>query len=198
MSHPSSAIGTICTIGHSTRSLPEFLALLAGNGIELVADVRQFPGSKRYPHFNREELERTLAQADVGFRHYPELGGRRKDRAPDSPNSAWRVEAFNAFADYMATEEFEFALEDLMARARASRTVVMCSEAVPWRCHRRLISDALCVRGWSILDIVSATKVTPHALTEFARIDGPRVTYPAKPLLEANDTTSQTGRGAPR
>lgn len=174
---------TLWTIGHSTRSLDEFLGLLAGNGIELVADVRQFPGSKRYPHFNREELESTLAQVGVGYRHYPELGGRRKDHAPDSPNSAWRVDAFNAFADYMATEEFESAIADLMERARASRTVVMCSEAVPWRCHRRLIADALTVRGWTVQDIMSPSKVDSHKLTEFARVDGLAITYPAAPLL---------------
>jgi uncharacterized protein (DUF488 family) len=174
---------TIWTVGHSTRALDEFLALLAGASIGLVADVRRFPGSRRFPHFNTEPLAAELARSGVAYRHYPDLGGRRGWRAPGSPNNAWRVEAFNAFADHMATPEFLGALDDLAARARSTRAVVTCSEAVPWRCHRRLIADALAARGWSVLDIMAAGKVEPHRLTPFARVEGTRVTYPAQPLF---------------
>lgn len=182
---------TVWTIGHSTRGLDAFLGLLAGSSIELVADVRRFPGSTRHPHFNAEALAEALGGAGVAYRHYPGLGGRRGKRAAGSPNSAWRVEAFNAFADHMATPEFEAGLADLTARAGELRTVVMCSEAVPWRCHRRLIADALVARGWSVLDILDPGKAKPHALTEFARVDGPRVTYPAEPLFpdQPSDST---------
>jgi uncharacterized protein (DUF488 family) len=176
--------GTLWTIGHSTRPLDEFLDLLVRSSIGLVADVRKIPGSSRYPQFNADALETSLRAAGIAYRHYPDLGGRRGKRAPGSPNSAWRVEAFNAFADHMATPEFAAALDDLTAHAADTRVALMCSEAVPWRCHRRLIADALLARGWTVLDILSPTKVDPHALTEFARVDGPRVTYPAEPLFE--------------
>jgi uncharacterized protein (DUF488 family) len=173
----------VWTVGHSTRDLDAFLDLLAGSLIGLVADVRRFPGSRRFPQFNAEALAEALGRAGVAYRHYPDLGGRRGKRAPGSPNTAWRVEAFNAFADHMATPGFATALDDLTARARDTRTAVMCSEAVPWRCHRRLIADALVARGWSVLDILGPGKVEPHALTDFARVDGTRVTYPAEPLF---------------
>lgn len=175
---------TIWTIGHSTHTIEDFLDLLAGSSIELVADVRRFPGSKRFPQFNREGFESSLSRAGMGYRHYPELGGRRDQRAPGSPNTAWRVEAFNAYADHMATPEFAKALDDLITHASASKTAVMCSEAVPWRCHRRLIADALVVRGWDVRDIIGPRKVEPHGLTEFARVEGERITYPAEPLLQ--------------
>jgi uncharacterized protein (DUF488 family) len=180
--------GSIWTVGHSTRPLDEFLALLAGSTIGLVADIRKSPGSKRFPHFNAESLEPELARAGVAYRHYPGLGGRRGRRAAGSPNTAWRVEAFNAFADHMGTPEFLDALDDLTALAAGSRTVIMCSEAVPWRCHRRLIADALTVRGWQVLDIMAPGKVEPHRLTDFARVEGARITYPAEPLFSAEAT----------
>jgi uncharacterized protein (DUF488 family) len=179
---------TVWTIGHSTRDLDAFLGLLAGSSIGLVADVRRFPGSRRFPHFNAEALAESLGRVGVAYRHFPDLGGRRGKRAPGSPNSAWRVEAFNAFADHMETPAFRSSLDDLTARARNTRSVVMCSEAVPWRCHRRLISDALTARGWSVLDILGPGKAEPHAMTGFARVDGDRVTYPAEPLFgDGND-----------
>jgi uncharacterized protein (DUF488 family) len=174
---------TIWTIGHSTRSLEEFLGLLAGSSIGLLADVRKLPGSRRFPHFNAEELAASLARAGIEYRHFGALGGRRQKRTPGSPNGAWRVEAFNAYADYMDTPEFTAALDELTAPAREKRTVIMCSEAVPWRCHRRLIADALIVRGWSVKDILSPGKVENHAMTPFARVDGLRVTYPSEPLF---------------
>jgi uncharacterized protein (DUF488 family) len=171
----------IWTVGHSNRDWESFLGLLAGSGIALVADVRRFPGSRRHPHFNREALEAELPRAGIAYRHFGSLGGRRGRRAPGSPNTGWRVEAFNAFADYMDTPEFLEGLGALTACASTARAAVMCSEAVPWRCHRRLIADALIVRGWTVWDIMSAKKVDRHALTEFARVSVDRLTYPADP-----------------
>jgi uncharacterized protein (DUF488 family) len=182
-----STISSVWTIGHSTRALDEFLALLTRSSIGLVADVRKLPGSTRYPHFNAEPLSEALSAVGISYRHYPELGGRRGRRAADSPNTGWRVEAFNAFADHMASDEFTTALDDLTARAHDTRTVLMCSEAVPWRCHRRLIADAVTVRGWSVFDILSARKVVPHRLTDFARVDGTSLTYPSEPLFAVDE-----------
>lgn len=176
----------IWTIGHSNRDLETFLKLLAGPPIGLVADVRRFPGSNRHPHFNREALEAELGQRGISYRHLVDLGGRRGRRLPDSPNTGWRVEAFNAFADYMATPEFEAALDELIARADHERTAIMCSEALPWRCHRRLIADALIVRGWTVLDIIGPASVKSHALTDFARVADDRLSYPAEPLFESD------------
>ncbi len=174
---------TLWTIGHSTRSIEDFLDLLASSSIGCVVDVRRFPGSRRYPHFNQDSLTAALSQLGIAYRHYPDLGGRRASRDPASENGGWRVEAFNAFADHMNSAEFTSALDDLIDHARERRTVVMCSEAVPWRCHRRLIADAMLVRGWEVLDIIAKGKVEPHRLTDFARVEGLRLTYPAEPLL---------------
>jgi uncharacterized protein (DUF488 family) len=173
----------IWTIGHSTRDLESFVDLLEGESVKLVADVRRFPGSRRFPHFNKEELEAGLGRFGILYRHFPEFGGRRGRPAPGSPNTGWRVEAFNAFADYMATPDFEGGLAELIPEAERRRTALMCSEAVPWRCHRRLIADALLVRGWSVLDIIGAGKVEPHQMTAFARISGLQINYPAEPLF---------------
>lgn len=171
------------TIGHSNRDWDAFVSLLQENAIERIADVRRFPGSRRYPHFGRDAMAAALQEMGIDYRHFPELGGRRGKPAADSSNTGWRVEAFNAYADYMATNDFSKALLELMEDARRQRTAVMCSEALPWRCHRRLIADALLVAGWSVLDIVGPRKVTPHALTPFARISGSHLTYPGEPLF---------------
>jgi uncharacterized protein (DUF488 family) len=176
---------SLWTIGHSTRDLETFLGLLAGSSIAAVADVRRFPGSRRHPHFGGEALEAELKRVGIGYLHLAELGGRRSTRAPGSPNTGWRVEAFNAYADYMDTPEFEASLGRLEALAEAKRTAVMCSEAVPWRCHRRLIADALIVRGWEVWDIVGSSRVDRHALTDFARVSGRKLTYPAAPLFDS-------------
>ncbi|HWE35289.1 MAG TPA: DUF488 domain-containing protein [Isosphaeraceae bacterium] len=176
---------TFWTVGHSTRPIDEFLGLLRGMSIGLVADVRRFPGSRRYPHFNEDALAAALAGAGIGYRHVPGLGGRRGKRAPGSPNTAWRVEAFNAFADHMASAEFRGALDELIALAEDRRVAIMCSEAVPWRCHRRLIADALVARGHDVLDILGPGKADPHSLTPFARLVGDLPTYPAEPLFGA-------------
>jgi uncharacterized protein (DUF488 family) len=172
---------TIYTIGHSTRAIEDFLALLEGAQIERLVDVRRFPGSRRYPQFNREALAQSLADAGIEYLHRQSLGGRRRP-APDAPPSAWRNEGFRAYADYMRTPEFHVALEELVALGRERRTVIMCSEAVPWRCHRTLISDALYARGVTVEHILDA-KISPHALTSFAEVRNGEVSYP--PTMES-------------
>jgi|SRR5579885_3046898 uncharacterized protein (DUF488 family) len=184
---------TIWTLGHSNHPMETFLALLEASSIRLVADVRRFPGSRRHPQFGREAFERHLGEAGIGYRHLPGLGGRRSARAPDSPNTGWRVEAFNAFADFMETGEFQAALAELQRLASAQRTAIVCAEALPWRCHRRLIADALIVRGWTVWDIMGAGKVEPHRLTDFARVVDGRLTYPDAPLF-VNRSLEADGR----
>lgn len=168
----------IWTIGHSNRSLDDFIALLTGADIELVADVRRFPGSRTWPHFGEEALRESLGEHGIGYVHLPALGGRRGTPAEDSPNTGWRVASFAAYADYMASEPFLRGLESLERLAAERRTAMMCSEAVPWRCHRRLVADALLVRGWEVLDILSETRVEPRPLTPFARVHEGTLTYP--------------------
>jgi uncharacterized protein (DUF488 family) len=170
------------TIGHSTRSLEEFLGLLAREGVTHVVDVRAFPTSARYPHFSRPNLERTLIDSGLRYTHAPSLGGRRRGRR-DSHNTQWRNASFRAYADYMETREFNEALEDLLILARLEPTVVMCAEAVPWRCHRFLISDAAVAADCSVLHILDAG-TEPHRLTSFGRIDAGHVRYDAVPQSE--------------
>lgn len=167
------------TIGHSNRSIDELLSLLAGAKIELLADVRRYPGSRTHPHFNREGLEQSLREQEIDYRHLEDLGGRRSTRLADSPNTAWRVDSFNRYADYMTTAQFANGLDELMELAENRRTAIMCSEAVPWRCHRRLIADAMIVRGWSVYDIMGSGPAKPHAMTEFARWREGQLSYPA-------------------
>jgi uncharacterized protein (DUF488 family) len=174
---------TIWTIGHSNRSIDDFLDLLAGEQIELVGDIRRFPASRAHPHFNAEALAESLVERSIKYQHFAGLGGRRNTRLADSPNTAWRVDSFNRFADYMTTGDFTKALNELIDAAAEQRTAIMCSEAVPWRCHRRLISDALIVRNWDVRDIISKGPARPHAITPFARIDAGQLTYPAEPTL---------------
>ena len=169
---------TIWTVGHSNHELEKFLSMLTQSTIAMVADVRRFPGSYRQSQFQRENLEKALRAVGISYEHFPGLGGRRKWRAPDSPNTAWRVESFNAYADHMQTDEFGAALADLETRAMAQRTAMMCAEAVPWRCHRRLISDALVAKGWVVLDIFAPGRTKEHQLTDFAQIEHGQVIYP--------------------
>jgi uncharacterized protein (DUF488 family) len=173
----------IWTIGHSTRSVEALLEILAAGGIKLLADVRRFPGSRRHPQFGQEALAASLAEARIGYRHFVDLGGRRSKRLPDSPNTAWRVEQFNAYADYMQSSEFLAALEELMTASREQPTAIMCSEALPQRCHRRLISDALVARGWSVRHLLSPKRIEDHALTPFAHVSGTTLTYPSETLF---------------
>jgi uncharacterized protein (DUF488 family) len=167
---------TVYTIGHSTRSLEQFFALLERSSIERLIDVRAFPGSRRHPHFNRDALAQSLPGVGIEYLHRASLGGRRRP-LPDAPESAWRNEAFRGYADYMRTPPFRQAIDELIARSRERRTVIMCSEAVPWRCHRMLISDALVARGEEVEHILDSG-VSRHAVTSFAIVRGGEVTYP--------------------
>ncbi|HXI63344.1 MAG TPA: DUF488 domain-containing protein [Gemmatimonadales bacterium] len=168
----------IYTIGHSTRPLDEFLALLRVHGIDHVVDVRRYPGSRRYPQFGREALATALADVGVGYEHAPDLGGRRVAR-PDSVNTAWRSASFRGYADYMETQPFQTALARLLDVARARPTAVLCAEAVPWRCHRQLIADALVARGEPVSHILSDARLEPHRLSPHARVPaGGGVQYP--------------------
>lgn len=168
----------VWTVGHSNRSLEAFLELLSNTGIEQIADVRRFPGSRRHPHFNEGALRETLASREITYVHLPALGGRRGVPAESSPNTAWRVASFAAYADYMATEPFAQGLATLEDLATERRTAMMCSEALPWRCHRRLIADALILRGWEVLDIMGPGNVEQRTLTEFARVQDGMLVYP--------------------
>jgi len=176
--------GTIWTIGHSNHPLARFIELLAGQSIELVADVRRFPASRAHPHFAGEALAASLAAAGVGYRHFPELGGRRNKRQADSPNTAWRVTAFNAYADHLQSVEAQAALAQLTQLAAVKRTALVCAEALPWQCHRRIIADALLAAGWTVLDIMPAGKATEHQLPDFARVEAGIVTYPGGTLFQ--------------
>jgi len=169
---------TIWTIGHSTRSIEDFLALLKAYAIESLVDVRHFPGSRRYPHFGKEQLAAFLAKNGIEYHHIVELGGRRRSR-PDSPNTAWRNEAFRGYADYMETNGFAHGIARLIDLARGKRVAIMCAEAVWWRCHRSLISDYLKARGHKILHIQSATKAEEHPYTSAARIVNGKLSYQA-------------------
>jgi len=170
----------IYTVGHSTRSLDEFIALLRAHGVAAVADVRRFPGSKRLPHFNDDSLATALPKARIEYIPIPLLGGRRQT-SPGSPNTGWRNASFRGYADYMQSPDFLTGLDQLITQAGKAPTTTMCAEAVPWRCHRSLISDALLVRGWEVIDILSPTKSSPHKLTSFASVNGTKITYPASP-----------------
>lgn len=169
--------GTVFTVGHSTLPIQRFLDLLATYGIEQLADVRTVPRSRRNPQFNADALGESLRGARVVYVPMRELGGLRKPRR-DSPNSGWRNESFRGYADYMQTEEFADGLERLIELAGERRSAVMCAEAVPWRCHRSLVADALTVRGIAVVEILSKTSYREHSLTPFARVSGTTVTYP--------------------
>lgn len=168
----------IYTIGHSTHSTEEFLSLLAAYGVRQVADVRAAPKSRRNPQFWADSMRLWLAGAGVEYGPFPELGGLRRPRA-DSVNTAWRNENFRGYADYMQTAAFAEGVDRLEAAAGGRVTVIMCAEAVPWRCHRSLIGDELLRRGWEVRDIFSETKATPHKMTPFAKVVGDGIVYPS-------------------
>ena len=168
---------TVFTIGHSARPLPDFTALLETHGVAQVADVRRYPASARWPHFNKDALAAALADRGVMYRHFPALGGRRKP-IPDSSNTALRHESFRGYADHMQTAEFENGLLDLLGFARLATTALMCAEAVWWSCHRKLLSDVLLVRGVQVRHILSTAAPKRHELSEFARATSGTVTYP--------------------
>ena len=167
------------TVGHSTRSAEEFVALLRENGVELLVDVRRHPGSRRHPQFNREELEETLADAGIDYRHDDRLGGRRRPGPGESPNRAWESESFRAYADHLLSDAGQRALDQLEAEARERRVAAMCAEAVPWRCHRQIIADHLVARGLEVRHILDEGRTDGHSLRPMAETaeDG-RVVYP--------------------
>ena len=167
----------IRTIGHSTRPLDELIALLRTFDVSVLADVRTMPRSRKNPQFNAETLAAALAERGIRHVHLPELGGLRRPRK-DSPNAGWRNSSFRGFADHMLTPEFELGLERLRELAAAGSVSLMCAEAVPWRCHRSLIADAVTARGGRVEHITTAKSASPHRLTPFARVEGARVTYP--------------------
>ncbi|HAT30787.1 MAG TPA: DNA repair protein [Janthinobacterium sp.] len=167
----------VCTIGHSNRPLDEFLDLLQKNDVGHVLDVRTVPRSRHNPQFNRDALPASLELRHIAYTHLAGLGGLRHALA-DSPNGGWRNLSFRGYADYMQTPEFAASLQELMSLAGTRRCALMCAEAVPWRCHRSLIGDALLVRGFRVEDIIGPKGRKPHTLTSFARVDGNRVTYP--------------------
>ena len=172
------AANILWTIGHSNRELSDLLALLAAEKIEAVADVRRFPGSRRYPQFGRDALSIALREAGLEYVHFPGLGGRRTKRGESSQNTGWRVAAFAAYADYMLTDDFTCSFAELSTLARQSRTAIMCAEALPWQCHRRLIADQFVAQGWMVWDIIGSNQVKEHTLPPFAVVVNGRVTYP--------------------
>jgi uncharacterized protein (DUF488 family) len=172
---------TIFTIGHSTRSLDEFVGMLKAHGIEQLLDVRTIPKSRRVPQFNSEALAPELRKRGIDYVHLQSLGGLRHAKK-DSINTGWRNASFRGYADYMGTEEFRAGVSRLLELAGAKRSAIMCAESVPWRCHRSLIGDALLVRGVQVEDIMSATSSRPHELTPFAQVSGDTITYQGEQL----------------
>jgi len=170
--------GAIFTVGHSTLPIERLIALLAIYGVKRLADVRTIPRSRHNPQFNSDALEETLRTAGLEYVLMPALGGLRHARK-DSVNTGWRNASFRGYADYMQTPEFDDALENLIRMSRTARTAIMCAEAVPWRCHRSLVADALSVRGVPVVEILSEASYRLHGLTPFARVEGIRITYPA-------------------
>lgn len=173
---------TIYTIGHSTHTAEKLVAMLKSFGIELLADIRTFPASRRYPHFNKDNLAETLNEANISYEHFPGLGGRRKPR-PDSPNNVWRVEGFRGYADYMETEDFRNSAKDLEALAAKKTTAYMCSEAKWWSCHRSMVSDYLKSRGWTVQHIMGENKAEEHPYTKPARLVDGNLTYHSDDLF---------------
>lgn len=168
----------IYTIGHSTRSTREFIKIIKSFDIELLIDIRHYPGSRYCPQFGKSRLKATLKRHSIDYLHLEELGGRRKPEKTPT-NAGWRNSAFKGYADYMQTREFKTALKELMKLSKKQTVVIMCAEAVPWRCHRSLVGDALLIEGYEVLDIFDALKTKPHKLTSFAKVKGKKISYPA-------------------
>ena len=171
------SMGLLFTVGHSTHPIEEFAALLTKHGVTLVADVRTVPKSRHNPQFFGDALRESLPERSIGYRHLPALGGLRR-ASKDSLNAGWNNASFRGYADYMQTEAFVTGLDELIELSAEHTVAVMCAEAVPWRCHRSLIGDALLVRDIAVDDILSVSSVRAHVLTRFARVDGLSVTYP--------------------
>ena len=177
---------TVLTVGHSTRPIEAFLELLRGHGVTQLVDLRTVPRSRHNPQFNQDALQGALAAAGIGYAHAPGLGGFRRP-LPDSANAGWRNLSFRGYADYMQTPEFAAELTNLVELARTDRVALMCAEAVPWRCHRSLIADALTVHGIATCEIVGPSRLQPHRLAPFACVHGEALTYPALPEAPADE-----------
>lgn len=167
----------ILSVGHSTHPIAQFIALLKRHRVELVADVRSFPSSRRWPQFNQEALASSLKGAGVGYRWLKPLGGRRHQVSPDSPHRAWQHPAFRSYADYAESGEFALGIEDLRGMASEWMCAFMCSEGLWWRCHRRIISDHLILAGWRVMHIMPSGDLVEHRLPEFARVERGRIIY---------------------
>lgn len=174
---------TIYTIGHSNIALEKFLALLEQHEIRFLADIRRFPASRKHPHFNGPALKKSLEEKEIAYGHFEALGGRRPKKKGESENTAWTVQSFQNYADYMETPEFQAAARQLMKTAERERTAIMCAEALYFRCHRRLAADYLTFKGIEVLHIQSGGKLLTHELTPFARIRNGRLTYPGQKNL---------------
>ena len=170
----------ILTVGHSTRTIEDFTDLLQAHGVQLVVDVRTVPRSRRNPQFNEDALASSLKGSGIDYVRFKELGGLRHPRR-DSRNIGWRNPSFRGFADYMQTPDFEAGINELIRLARDRIVAIMCAEALPWRCHRSLIADALLVRGVKVEHIMTLKKLTEHSMTKWARVDGRQITYPEPP-----------------
>lgn len=168
---------TIYTIGHSTREINEFIALLKSHGVKKLVDVRTIPRSRHNPQYEQEALQKSLPKTGIGYVYMKELGGLRSS-IKDSKNTAWRNKSFRNYADYMQTDEFKAGIDALVAAGQEVPTAIMCAEAVPWRCHRSLIGDALVIRGVDVRDIISDSDAKPHMVTSFAKVNGHEITYP--------------------
>ena len=184
MANASNQQNSIWTVGHSTLTIEQFLGVLSSFQIQLLVDVRSFPGSRRYPHFNKEELRRSLTAVGIDYVHMPELGGRRKTR-PDSKNVVWRNQSFRGYADYMETQAFREGAKQLLERARDRRTAIMCAEAVWWRCHRSLIADYLKADDVTVTHILSEGKSEEHPYTTAAQIVNGHLSY--RGVLESRE-----------
>jgi uncharacterized protein (DUF488 family) len=171
---------TILTIGHSTRTIEDLVGLLQAHGVQLMIDIRTIPRSRRNPQFNEETLPASLKKSGIDYVRLKELGGLRQPRK-DSQNMGWRNASFRGFADYMQTRDFEAGINELIRLAQDRTVAIMCAEALPWRCHRSLVADALLVRGFHVEDIMTLKKTTEHSMTKWAKVDGTQVTYPKLP-----------------
>jgi uncharacterized protein (DUF488 family) len=180
-------LNEIWTVGHSNHSIDRFLEILAAHKIERILDVRRFPVSRKWPHFDAESLTSTLPPAGVDYVGIPELGGRRKPRA-DSPHTAWRVDQFRGYADFMDTPEFAALLDRAASQAQERRSALLCAEALPWRCHRSILADAFLARGWEVLEILNDKEARVRKLPSFARLEGNRVIYDGGELTVSSTT----------
>jgi len=171
---------TVFTVGHSTLPIERFIALLQAYAVQRLVDIRTVPRSRHNPQFNGDELAAALAANAIDYVLLPELGGLRRARK-DSPNSGWRNTSFRGYADHMQSDAFAHGLHQLIDMSREQRVAIMCAEAVPWRCHRSLVADALCVRGIDVIEILSESNYRPHALTPFAKVEGTAISYPPVP-----------------